>query len=358
MIQVQWLKYTLNFKFTVTTSRGSMSKKDTYFIVISSPDGVYGIGECGLLPGLSLDDQPGFEHKMNEIIRTSSNNPLENIEHLPGYLDQMTGKSMPSIKMGLETAWLDYLNGGNRVIFNSPFLEGRPIPINGLIWMGNKEKMLERIRKKAAEDFTCIKIKIGAIDFEDELNLIEYIRNYTDDHQVTIRVDANGAFSIEEAMHKLEKLAVYDIHSIEQPIPTGRWKEMAELCRKSPVPVALDEELIGPLNRDQKAALLDTIQPRYIVLKPTLLGGFHETEEWIELGESKNTGWWITSALESNIGLNAIAQYTGQKEIQMEQGLGTGQLYTNNIPSPLEIKNGSLIYDKTIKWDLTSLGID
>jgi o-succinylbenzoate synthase len=255
---------------------------------------------------------------------------------------------LPSIRFGLETAILDWMNGGKKRILANAFYDAqKPIPINGLIWMGDREFMLKQIDQKLKEGFNCIKMKIGAIDFEQETELLGYIRAKFSPEQIILRVDANGAFSPEEAMKKLEKLAEYHIQSIEQPIPAGNIQDMRALCQVTPLAIALDEELIGV---QDKVNLLDGIQPQHIILKPTLVGGILETQEWIKLAEERNIGWWMTSALESNIGLNAISQLASTFGSDIPQGLGTGKLYHNNLESPLEIQSGFIRYNPEIDW--------
>lgn len=306
---------------------------------------------AGLSPeGISLDDLwPNMLQKLQE-------------EHIPQteqeafHTAKRVAEGIPSIQFALETAMLDWLGGGKKILYKNKFSKGKTcIPINGLIWMADKITMKARIDEKLAQGFTCLKLKIGAIDFKEELSLLEYIRKHYSENDLTIRVDANGAFKPEEAMLKLEQLSKWGLHSIEQPIKKGQYREMALLCSQSPIPVALDEELIGNLTREKKQGLLDQVRPPYIILKPSLLGGLASTEEWITLAEERGIGWWITSALESNIGLNAIAQFTAQYAPLIPQGLGTGQLYTNNIASPLAVKKGYLCYEQDQPWDTSLL---
>ena len=246
--------------------------------------------------------------------------------------------------------------GGCQLLYPSDFTTGqRNIPINGLVWMGDRAFMQAQIDEKLRAGFTTIKLKIGAIDFEQECALLAGIRERFSADQITLRVDANGAFRPDDAMAKLARLAQYDLHSIEQPIAAGQPDLMAELCRHTPVPIALDEELIGQMEYVQKYRLLKKIHPQYIILKPTLLGGLRHCDEWIELAARLNIGWWMTSALESNIGLNAVAQYMARLKNSLPHGLGTGQLYHNNIKSPLQITNGQLHYDSRQGWDLSSI---
>ncbi|WP_317170122.1 o-succinylbenzoate synthase [Rhodocytophaga rosea] len=269
----------------------------------------------------------------------------EGIEKMIGLI----GNTLPAIQFGVETALLDLRNGGKRIIFKNDFSAGKTgIPINGLIWMGKPEFMRQQIDEKLMQGYTCLKLKIGALDFDKECELLGYIRKQYPAEQITLRVDANGAFSTGDALEKLKILAQYDLHSIEQPIRQGQWSEMASLCRHTPLLIALDEELIGVI--DKKQELLQTIHPQFIILKPSLLGGFHHSLEWIKLAEKMNIGWWITSALESNIGLNAISQFTASLNNPLPQGLGTGQLYSNNITSPLEISKGYLHYNLARSW--------
>lgn len=336
MLKANFEKYTLNFKQPSGTSRGIMTTKDSWFIEIydsENPQKI-GKGECSLLTGLSADDVPHYEEKLQEVCKNIA-------QYAQNYHDSLI--DFPSIRMGVEMALLDFSNHTNLNFFENDFTFGKKgIPINGLIWMGEPAFMKSQIEEKLKAGFKCIKMKIGAIDFDNEYEILKNLRkNYPADI-IEIRVDANGAFSTNEAMHKLEKLSKLDIHSIEQPIRAGQWKEMAALCATTPLPIALDEELIGINELEEKQKLLETIQPQYIILKPSLLGGFKASDEWISMAESLKISWWATSALESNIGLDAIAQWTASKNTNMYQGLGTGQLYTNNVESSLKIKNGFL----------------
>ncbi len=357
MIHVKWLKYTLKFKFKAGTSRGILRDKTSYFIFIRSKHNKIGIGECSPLKGLSIDDRPDFEKYLARVCKEMAQYPEPTLETLRSFIDHIISTDWPSIRMGFETAWRDFINNGNRVIFKNKFLSGEKIPINGLIWMGNRDFMEQQIRQKIKEGYSCFKMKIGAIDFQTELEILQFIRDHTKEKQITIRVDANGSFSPEEALRNLEKLSQLNIHSIEQPLKQGQWKHTEFLCREKIVPIALDEELIGIHGQIKKIHLLELLKPQYIVLKPSLLGGFFETAEWISLAEERNIGWWITSALESNIGLNALVQFTMENRILMEQGLGTGQLYHNNFSSPLNVKNGYIFYSPDRLWNLTPLGV-
>jgi O-succinylbenzoate synthase len=241
-------------------------------------------------------------------------------------------------------------------LFPSMFTEGQDaISINGLVWMGNPDFMMQQLEEKLASGFHCIKMKIGAIDFDAEMGLLKLIRSRFRESEITIRVDANGAFTPQNALQKLEEISKYQVHSIEQPIQQGQWQEMAQLCEQTPLAIALDEELIGLYNSAEKSQCLDTIKPQYIILKPALIGGFQSSREWINLATEKNINWWITSALESNVGLNAIAQFTYTLGNKMPQGLGTGSLYTNNIEAPLEIKKGHLWCNTSTSWNTNDL---
>jgi len=345
-MKASYKKKILEFKRPSGTSRGVLTTKETWFLILKEK-GKLGVGECGILRSLSIDDRPDYEEKLKWL--------CENI-HLQKeeLLDKLT--EFPSLQFGLEMALLSLASEKPFQLFPSKFSEGKEgIKINGLIWMGKKEFMLEQIQQKIEQGFSCIKLKIGAIEFEKELKLLQLIRKNFSAEKIELRVDANGAFKPENALHKLERLNEYELHSIEQPIKQGQWQEMAKLCKKTPLPIALDEELIGVFNSVTKEELLEIIQPQYIILKPSLIGGFHGTQEWIDLAEKHQIGWWITSALESNVGLNAIAQFTYQKQATMPQGLGTGSLFNNNIPSPLEVRGEKIYYDPKINWDINSI---
>ncbi len=349
MLKAAFKKYTLNFKRPSGTSRGILTQKDSWFIFVWDEFDplIKGIGECGLLKGLSIDDRPDYGKKIIEV--------CNNIQNHQKYIDKGL-KGFPSIRFGLEMALKDLHSKGRKILYDSSFTEGKDaIEINGLVWMGNFDFMKKQIIEKITSGFKCIKFKIGAIDFNKELELLNNIRKEFSINDIEIRVDANGAFLPEEAMDKLNCLSAYDLHSIEQPIKQGQWEKMAELCKKTPLPIALDEELIGISEIPQKTKMIESIKPQYIILKPSLVGGFKASEEWIELAEQNKIGWWVTSALESNIGLNAIAQWTYTLMNKMPQGLGTGQLYTNNFGSPLNIVKGKLYFDPSKGWDLNNL---
>ena len=326
----------LHFKQPAGTSRGVYTTRKMWLVSLSDGNRT-GVGECAPLPDLSCDALPDelYVSKLNVFCRDLCETGEIDVEALRDY---------PSMLFGLETALLNLRNGGK--LFDTAFSRGEEgIPINGLVWMGNYEEMLQRMEEKLEKGFRCVKLKIGAIDFEQELDLIKRIRDRFSFHEVELRLDANGAFKYEEALYKLELLSQYAIHSIEQPIRQGQWAYMAELCRESPLPIALDEELIGVNDPEMKTHMLNIIKPRYIILKPSLHGGMTGCREWIDAAREQGIGSWITSALESNIGLNAIAQFASivyGPQITMPQGLGTGQLFTDNIVMPLEIRDDML----------------
>ncbi len=359
-LKAKWFKHLLKFKFEAGTSRGVYTEKETFILHISDTDNqsVFGLGEIAPLAGLSIDYIPDFEQVLNNICDTFDSLDLEVFPwNLNIILSQLIDDAFPSVKFGFETALLDVMNGGKRIIFDNDFADGRKaIPINGLVWMGSKEFMVNQVEEKLEAGFNTLKLKIGAINFQDELSILASIRERFTPEQISLRVDANGAFAVEEAGQKLAQLSTYQLHSIEQPIKAYQTEAMANLSEKSPVPIALDEELIGVSDYVQKMQLLKKIKPQYIILKPTLLGGLQHCREWIEIATRLQIGWWITSALESNIGLNAIAQFTAEYKNPLPQGLGTGGLYHNNIDSPLTVDNGSLRYDTKKGWDLSILG--
>lgn len=340
-------KYILEFKIPSGTSRGVMTHKETWFIIIEN-DQKKGIGECGILRGLSCDDRTDYEEKLAWA--------CANI-HLG--MDQLWEAliEFPSIQFGIEMAFQSMASENPFLLFPSAFTNGlKSIPINGLIWMGNEAFMKQQIETKLTEGFHCLKLKIGAIDFDEELKLLSQIRQNFTSEQVEIRVDANGAFDITEALNKLNQLSGFKLHSIEQPIQKNNTDSMSELCKTSPIPIALDEELIGVFSFEEKEQLLVKIKPQYIILKPSFVGGFRGTNEWILLAEKYQIKWWVTSALESNIGLNAIAQWTFLKQNTMSQGLGTGALYHNNFECQLEVSEGQLWFksNKDFHFDFST----
>lgn len=375
MYKIEISERTLHFKQPAGTSRGVYTTRHSYYLTLTSDElpGVEGVGECATLPDLSCDAKPEYEMTLRQVCQM-----VEQMGRIP--YDMI--RAYPSITFGLETAFASFFDAAKKFLeivlaegassssemlkqkgvsvpagmenltelFDSPFGRGEEgITINGLVWMGTYEEMLARLEEKLQAGFHCVKLKIGAIDFFKELDLIKRIRDVYTKEQVELRVDANGGFLPENAMSQLEALAKYDIHSIEQPIKQHQWPKMAQLCRETPLPIALDEELIGVNVRSMKQALLDTVRPQYIILKPSLHGGIYGCNEWIELANQRGIGSWITSALESNIGLNAIAHYTAKvygPNVKMPQGLGTGQLFTDNIPMPLEIRGDKLFVVK------------
>jgi len=348
-MKATYKKYILNFKRPSGTSRGIMTEKETWFLIVEE-NGKIGIGECGILRSLSIDDRPDYEEKLQWV--------CQNIQLGKDQLWQELIE-FPSIQFGIEMAFLSLQSKTPFELFPSEFTLGKKnMLINGLVWMGEEAYMKTQIEEKLAQGFSCIKLKIGAIDFEKELNLLRYIRQHFDAKTIEIRVDANGAFDSNEALYKLNQLSGFELHSIEQPIQKNHTDKMSELCKTTPFPIALDEELIGVFDIEHKKELLTKIQPQYIILKPSLVGGFKGTLEWISIAKSLHIGWWITSALESNIGLNAITQFTYTLQNPLPQGLGTGSLYTNNFDCPLEIKEGKIQYNPEKIWDISYLGIE
>ncbi|MFK5973418.1 MAG: o-succinylbenzoate synthase [Flavobacteriaceae bacterium] len=340
-MKASYKKYILDFKRPSGTSRGVLVQKETWFLILQK-NGKLGIGECGLFRGLSVDDVFCYEEKLQWTC-----------DHINLGKDKLWQElvEFPSIQFGVEQAFLSLKSDNPFKLFPSSFTEKeRHITINGLIWMGDKGFMFEQIQQKLEAGFSCIKMKIGAIDFKAEVKLLADIRKRFSKEEIEIRVDANGAFAPKEALEKLQVLSNFDLHSIEQPIKQGNHLKMSELCDKTPLPIALDEELIGVFGVRKKEKLLQTIQPQYIILKPSLVGGFKGSEEWIAIAEKHAIAWWVTSALESNIGLNAISQWTFTLENTMPQGLGTGNLYTNNFESPLTAEKGYIYYHLKKKW--------
>lgn len=334
MKTAKFYPYTLNFKRPSGTSRGVLNTKETYFIEVFEDD-KKGIGECALFRGLSFDDDDDYEAALEWTCRNISLSIYDLREELVNH---------PSIIFGVEQALLNLQHQGD-VYFPSDFTDGKDsIKINGLIWMGTSDYMKAQLEEKLSQGFSCIKMKIG-VDWNAEKQILKSLREQFPKDKIELRVDANGAFSPEQAKIVLQELAELHIHSIEQPIQAGNWKAMAELCHSTPTPIALDEELIGVLNYESKKTLIKEIKPQYIILKPALVGGFSGSDEWIQLAEQNNIGWWITSALESNIGLNAIAQYTYTKNNPMPQGLGTGGLFTNNFETNLHLEGERLWFD-------------
>jgi L-alanine-DL-glutamate epimerase-like enolase superfamily enzyme len=346
MIHAFFKKHTLKFKLPGGTSRGILTEKETWFLIIRDADKL-GIGECGMFRGLSADDRPDFEARLQWVCDHIELGEAILLEEL---------REFPAIQLGLETAFRSFASEDPFQIYPSQFSKGNAaIAINGLIWMGDEVAMRRQISAKLEEGFGCIKIKIGAIDFDKELSLLRAIRKQYGPTEIELRVDANGAFSVAEVDEKLRQLSELQLHSIEQPIKAGQWQEMARLCEDPLLPIALDEELIGIFDSEEKQRLITTVKPQYIIIKPTLVGGFSGSDEWIAIATKSGSGWWLTSALESNVGLNAISQFTFVKNSKLPQGLGTGGLFTNNIDSPLEVRQGALHYNSTLQWSLDLL---
>ncbi len=323
MLKATFHPYTLQFFEEAITSRSTMKVKDTFIVELfdSTLPELKGIGECALFRGLSAEDTPDYEAQLAEACCQPDSLP-----------------PISSIRFGFETAFAQLKAAGGKVFTDNAFTRGEePIKINGLVWMGSSRQMKARIRAKLDAGFSCVKLKIGGIDFNDELSLLRMIRKEFSPDDLELRVDANGAFAPSQALERLKWLSDFYIHSIEQPIRANQWEQMAQLCKTSPIAIALDEELIGFRSDADKVALLDAIQPQYIILKPSLCGGFNEADTWIKLAEDRHIGWWATSALESNIGLNAIAQWVANYHPTIPQGLGTGALYANNFSSPLTL---------------------
>ena len=340
MLKAHFKKYQLKFKFSALTSRGGMDVKNGYYLFLTDGN-CTGIGECSFIERLSIDDLENYEATLQQLCRH-----IENSDTTPApILDRY-----PSIKAGWEMALLDLQHQGSKILFKSAFTDGKSlIPINGLIWMGARDFMLQQVTQKLKDGFKCIKIKVGAIDFNDEIMLLNFIRQNFPADVMEIRLDANGAFKPHDVFEKLETLSKFNIHSIEQPVMKGQLELMKKVCTNSPIPVALDEELID-LKDISKKDMLAFISPQYVILKPSLLGGFEICDEWITLAAEQKIAWWATSALESNIGLNAIAQWAFTKSEHIVQGLGTGGLYTHNVSSPLFISHGFLGYDPSKPW--------
>jgi O-succinylbenzoate synthase len=345
-MEISFEKLNLQFKKPSGTSRGVLLAKPSWILKLKDDKGNVGVGEFSVIPGLSIDywDVESYENQIQNLLHFLKENLIQPL-HYQEIINKLKTefRNFPSLVFGVETAILDYLNGGSGLIFKNTFALGASkIPINGLIWMGSKSEMKRQIQEKLKLGYSTLKLKIGAIAIEDELELISELRKEFNLNQITIRVDANGAFDEFNVRNVLKKLKKLDVHSIEQPIQVENWNLMAELCNENVIPIALDEELIGIFEKKRKIELLETIKPQFIILKPSLHGGIIGCAEWIELAEDRKIGWWITSALESSVGLNAIAQFTANYPIEIPQGLGTGGLYTNNLPTDLVIESGYL----------------
>ncbi|WP_109831474.1 o-succinylbenzoate synthase [Reichenbachiella versicolor] len=358
-IKLTFVKHILNFKFDAGTSRGVLKTKDAWILKVSSAENldVFGLGEVSVIERLSYDYNLDFDWELNHLAELLEKESVpKSMEDIYPLIDKYVDESKPAIRFGLETALMDLINGGQRMIYDNGFFQDESgIPINGLIWMGDESFMKEQVESKLKAGFTCIKMKIGAIDFDKECKILSMIRKEFPADQLTLRVDANGAFDTQTVLMKLNTLEEFDLHSIEQPIMPKQEMAMQLLCQKNIVPIALDEELIGVFGKNHKRRLLEEIKPQYIILKPSLLGGLKETAEWIKIAESMEIGWWVTSALESNVGLNAICQFVAEYDYVGHQGLGTGQLYDNNFHSPLAVIGEQIFYKKGMTWDFTDL---
>ncbi|MCC6937361.1 MAG: o-succinylbenzoate synthase [Flavobacteriales bacterium] len=349
MLHARWIERTLQPRFELGTSKGPITARTVWYLIAWNDDapGIHGIGEAALFPGHSKEFPTDVKVKLIELCARTDN-----------WIERLTTDlvDVPCVRFAVEQCMRDLEAGGTKTLFPSEFTLGRrPIPINGLVWMGDKATMKQRIHEQIDSGYTTVKMKIGAIGFTDELELIQSIRLEHPASELCLRVDANGAFNVQSAPDVLKRLADADVHSIEQPVPAGLYEVMADLCATTPIPIALDEDLIGIHTRDAKQDILKNVKPQYIVIKPSLVGGWAAAQEWIDLAQAMDIGWWITSALESSIGLNAIAQFTATLDVNMAQGLGTGKVYANNIPSPLVAESGYLSYRPEESWDLTSI---
>lgn len=349
MLRARWIERTLEPRFELGTSKGTITARTVWYLIAWHRDRpeVMGIGEAALFPGHSKEFPADVRTKLLELC-------METDDWTKRLNDDLV--DVPSVRFAVEQCLKDLEAGGTKTLFPSEFtLGGQAIPINGLVWMGDKATMKQRIREQLDGGFTTVKMKVGAIGIDDELELLKAVRAEYGPADITLRVDANGAFTALQAPDVLKRLADLHVHSIEQPVPPGQYEVMAELCADTPIPIALDEDLIGHNTHDAKVDLLDNVRPQYIVIKPSLVGGWAATQEWIDRAKARGIGWWITSALESSIGLNAIAQYTATLNPSLAQGLGTGKVYANNIPSPLLAERGLLRYRPEVEWDLSSL---
>ena len=355
-------KHVLEFNFDARTSRGIMKNRTSWFLKIwneSDPE-IFGLGESAPLTGLSKETAEEVEEELTQLQHKINHSNFElpaitNVADVHSYFSKIgIGSSYSSNLFALETAFLDLAKGGKRLLFDTDFITGKAIPINGLIWIGGMDKVLQQIDIKIKDGFKCIKLKVGGHDFEKECDILQYIRRKYFREDIVVRLDANGAFRPEDALYKLNLLTKFNIHSIEQPIKPGN-PFMEELCAKSPIPIALDEELLGVEAMENRRSLLSRLKPQYIILKPSLHGGLSSAAKWIVLANELKIGWWLTSSLESTIGLNAIAQFASTYPIELTQGLGMGTIYENNFPSPLVVKDSALYYKPQIEWDLQHL---
>ncbi len=347
MVEATYISHPLHFRHPSGTSRGVLHEKPCWFIKLTDQNGVTGLGEVSFIPGLSVEDPDEIEIQLDHVCKLISKGEMDTGQELP---------SLPGIQFALESAMIDLDRGGKRILFRSDFTAGKAgILINGLIWMGDRSYMKKQISDKLDQGFRVLKLKVGALKPEEEVEVVAWIRSEYDSGDLEIRLDANGAWSPEEAPVRMSQFAKFGIHSIEQPIGAGQLQEMAALCSDPAIPVALDEELIGITSSEERHRLMEQIRPAYIILKPGLLGGFSVANEWIQFANQLGADWWVTSALESSVGLNAIAQWTCQLGVSMPQGLGTGMIYSNNIHSPLLMEENRLWYRPEREWKLQSI---
>jgi O-succinylbenzoate synthase len=345
MYSARFIPHQLQFIKPARTSRGEMNTHTVYYLNLTKrTTGKSTWGEAAPLPGLSIDDRPDFEARLSHFCMLIS----EGVD-----LRELDLDLFPSIHFAIESAALQQQYKEPNMLYDTAFISGTGIPINGLVWMDTAENMLKQAGEKIDAGFTCVKFKVGALDFDEECRMIEAVRKRYSAFQLEIRLDANGAFSNDDALQQLKDLSRFEIHSIEQPIKAKQWDKMQEVCANSPIDIVLDEELIGVNVSHEGLKMLKHINPKYIILKPTLIGGFTNSDDWIKCAQQLNIGWWATSALESNIGLNAIAQWVSSKPIRLPQGLGTGSLYSNNMVSPLYIEHGKLYYGNHAEWKIS-----
>lgn len=338
MLQMTPVPYTLHFKRPAATSRGALREREIVFLR-AEQDGVVGWGECGIVPGLSRDDRVDYVDAISSICAAINQGVG------PAGIDLA---ALPSVAFGLETALLDLAGGGRQRLFDTPFSRGEAaLPTHGLIWMDTPAGMWDQIERKIAQGCQVIKLKVGALPFDQELAWLIDVRRRWPAEEVELRLDANGAWQPAEALGHLQRLAALDAAFLEQPIKPGQAQELAAICAVSPIPIALDEELIAA---SDPARLLETIRPHHIVLKPSLLGGLTACQSWIAAAERLGVQWWINSLLESNIGLNAIAQWSSALGGSRVHGLGTGQLFSNNLPSPLRMDGCGLRISSDRAW--------
>lgn len=348
-LKAGYIKHRLKFLRPAGTSKGYLNYKDCWFISLWNDDcpQVKGIGECSILPNLSVDDRADVEAKIAEVCDQINGGTFQQGSLLPNW---------PSIQFALEMAMLDLQNGGNRVLFPSKFTQGKAgVVTNGLIWLGDESNTRQQIADRLDRGYSCIKLKIGQLDWPTEYAILRFLRKQFKAHELSIRVDANGAFSPQKAYSVLEQLCELEVHSIEQPIKAGQVEALALMCNGTPIPIALDEELLGIFDYKKRKELLETIKPQYLVVKPGLHGGFASSAQWVELARQNNIGWWATTALESNIGVNAIAQWAYTQNPDFIHGIGTGLLYSNNIDSPLSLRGESLFYRPNEEWNLSEI---